>query len=431
MTDSLVGGKNEALIARAERFMAGGAPAAARLPDVADFVVARGKGARVWDVDGREYVDFVLGSGPMILGHAHPAVMQAVTRQLELGTQFYMTTPPAIELAETIVEAAGGAGQVKFASSGGEAIAHAIRLARAASGRNKILKFEGGYHGGQDSMLLSVTPPRAGQGAAAVPDSAGITPGVQQDVLIAPYNDLEATSTLLAQHAADVAAVVVDAGQRCITPAPGFLAGLRDLTRQHGSLLIVDEVVTGFRLGFGGAREFYGLQPDLACYAKILGGGYPLSAIWGRSDLLAASDPRRRDPGRVQVRGTLNGNPVGCVAGLTTIAELCRPGNYARLHELGQRLRSGLMAAAARQRLPLQVFGDGPLAGIAISDTPIIDYGGILASDRSRLAKMGIELLRRGILVNLDAKFYLSLAHTDADLVAAIEAFEESIVATA
>jgi glutamate-1-semialdehyde 2,1-aminomutase len=411
--------------------MAGGAPGGHRLPETTDFVVARGQGSRVWDLDGREYLDFVLGSGPMILGHGHPAVIEAVGRQVQLGTQFYLTTETAVLLAEAIVEAAGASGLVKFASTGGEAVAHAIRLARARTGRSKILKFEGGYHGGQDVMLLSVTPARPAASGEGQPDSAGITEGVRQDVLVAPYNDLESTASLLASHAADVAAVVIEPQQRCLDPLPGFLPGLRDLTRQHDTLLVFDEVVTGFRLALGGAREYYGVQPDLAAYGKIIGGGLALAAIWGRPEIMAPADPRRRDSERVQVRGTFSGNPLSAAAGLATIAELRKPGVYERLHLLGRRLRAGLAAAARRQRTPLQVMGEGPLAAIVFADCPVTDYRGVAAGDRSRLTRVGVEMLERGILVNLDVKFYLSLAHTEAEVDAAVEAFEAGLIATA
>jgi glutamate-1-semialdehyde 2,1-aminomutase len=431
MPDSTVTSQNAELLARAERVMAGGAPGGNRLPEGTDFVVARGQGCRVWDADGREYLDYVLGSGPMILGHAHQAVTEAVSRQLQLGTQYYMATAPTIELAETIIEAVGGEGQIKYASTGGEAVAHAIRLARAFTERSKILKFEGGYHGGQDGVLLSVSPPQANVSAQAIPDSAGIPQGVRQDVLVAQYNDLESTGRLLAQHAADVAAVIVEPQQRCIGPADGFLPGLRDLARQHDTLLIFDEVVTGFRLAYGGAREYYGVQPDLATYAKIIGGGYPAAAIWGRQDIMAAADPGRKDAARVQVRGTLSGNPVSAVAGLATLAQLRQPGAYERLHQLGERLRLGLAAAAARVRVPLQVVGDGPLAAVSFTSEPVTDYRGVAEGDRARLTKVGAEMIRRGVLVNLDSKFYISLAHTDDEIDAAVETFEAALLATA
>lgn len=431
VVESIVTSRNGELLARAERALAGGAPGGNRLPPGSDFVVERGQGCRVWDVDGREYIDFVLGSGPMILGHAHPSVIEAVSRQLGQGSQFYMSTWPAIELAEELIGAAGGEGQVKYASTGSEAVAHAIRLARAATGRNKIIKFEGGYHGGQDGVLLSISPARADLSTEAAPDSAGIPPGVRQDVLVARYNDLESTGRLLAQHAADTAAVIVEPQQRCIPPSGDFLGGLLELAHQHDTLLIFDEVVTGFRLAYGGAREYYGVRPDLAAYAKIIGGGFPIAAICGRKDVMAAADPLRRDAGRVQVRGTLSGNPISAVAGLATLAELRKEGAYQRLHELGRRLRAGLAKAGQRQNVPLQVIGDGPLAAVLLTDVPVTDYRGVAASDRARLARVNVELLRRNILVNLDSKFYLSLAHSETEIDAASEAFEESLAATA
>ena len=224
--------------------------------------------------------------------------------------------------------------------------------------------------------------------------------------------------------------MLVEPQQRCINPAPDFLAGLHDLSRQHGTPLIFDEVVTGFRLAYGGAREYYGVQPDLAAYAKIIGGGFPIGAICGRRDIMAAADPLRKDSQRVQIRGTLSGNPVSATAGLATLAQLRQAGVYERLHELGQRMRAGLAAAAARVRVPLQVVGDGPLAAVAFTDEPVVDYRGVAAGDRARLSAVGVEMIRRGILVNLDSKFYISLAHRDEDIDAAVETFEAALVAT-
>ncbi|MER3399037.1 MAG: aspartate aminotransferase family protein [Chloroflexota bacterium] len=379
-----------------------------------EVIPVRGEGSRVFDHRGREYVDYILGSGPLILGHAHPAVVEAVRRQAALGSTFYMVNEPAIELAEAILSALPAGWALRYCNSGAEATNYALRLARAFTGREKILRFAGGYHGHQDYTI----------GEA----SAGIPRAVKATVLVAPFNDLEVAQSLIEAHAGELAAVIVEPLQRVIPPVGGFLEGLRAATARHGVLLIFDEVVTGFRLAFGGAAEYYGVIPDLATYGKIIGGGYPLAAVAGRKEILDLTVPGVVEPERfVFLSGTLNGNPVACAAGLATLKELRRPGVYERLHGLGLRLRAGFAEVARRRGVALQVLGDGPLAGVYFSSEPIRDQGGIDRSDRARLGRLNAELLRAGILVNLSAKFYISLAHTEADLDRTLEAFDQAL----
>src|SRR5262250_2608274 len=265
----------------AAQHLPGGVLGSSRMPDDLAFVVKRGRGSKLWDVSGREYIDYLLGSGPMILGHAHPAVVAAVREQLEHGTTYFLVNEPVIKLADELCRAVPCAEQVRFTSTGSEATFFALRAARSWRKREKVMKFEGGYHGSHDYALMSSSPRSPKAFPAATADSAGIPHVIQDEVLIAPYNDLATVEALLAVHADSLAAVIVEPFQRLIPPAPGFLQGLRELTRRRDIPLVFDEVVTGFRLAYGGAQEFYGVVPDLAAVGKIVGGGFPLAAVCG------------------------------------------------------------------------------------------------------------------------------------------------------
>ena len=285
------------------------------LPGGHPMIVARGLGSRVWDKDGNEYTDLLLGSGPMVIGHAHPHVVKAVERQVALGSTFYAPTEPLLALAERIVDALPCAEMVQFCSSGSEATHYSLRIARAATGRDMVLKFEGGFHGANDYSLMSMLPERQLPFPAAEASSAGIPAGLAENVLIAPYNDLVAAATLVEEYSTRIAAVIVEPVQRVISPVPGFLSGLRELTAREGIVLIFDEIVTGFRLGPGGAQERYGVTPDLATLGKVIGGGYPMAAVTGRRDLMALADSSRKgQPDFAYFSGTLNGNAVAAAA---------------------------------------------------------------------------------------------------------------------
>jgi glutamate-1-semialdehyde 2,1-aminomutase len=419
---------NAEMLKRAHHILPGCSLGSYYLPESHKFVVKRGQGSRVYDVEGREYLDYVLGSGPMVVGHAHPEVVRAVQGQIAGGSTFYAVNDLAIELGETIVAAAPCAEAIKFCSSGSEATFFALRLARAATGRDTILKFEGGYHGHHDYAMMSVTPSRLEPFPTPVPDSAGIPADVERHVLVAPFNDLEATVKLMEQHRHALAAVLVEPLSRMLAPKPGFLEGLRAVTRAMGVILIFDEVVTGFRLAWGGAQERYGVTPDLAAYGKIIGGGLPLGAVAGKRDIMEMSNPRKKGaPDYTYVSGTLSGNPVSCAAGLATLAILKRPGAYDRLRAAGDRLRGGLRDVAARLGLPAQVLGDGPLANIYFTADDVTDYRSSLRSDWRIQQQLGRALLERSILVNLGAKLYLSLAHGDADIDRTVAAVEDSL----
>jgi glutamate-1-semialdehyde 2,1-aminomutase len=419
---------NQELLREATNLLPGASLGSFYIPEKDDLVVDRGKGSRVWDVGGRELIDYILGSGPMVLGHAHPAVVAAVQAQIARGATFYALNRPAIRLADAIVKAAPCAEAVKFCGAGAEATFYALRLARAATGRDKILKFEGGYHGHHDYALMSTWPKRLDPFPAAWPDSAGIPQSVAGHVLIAPFNDLATTVSIIEQHKDDLAAVIVEPLSRMLEPVPGFLQGLREATRRLGVVLIFDEVVTGFRVAWGGAQELYGVVPDLACYGKIIGGGLPIAAVAGKRDLIELANPRKKGaPDYVYMSGTLNGNPVSAAAGLATLAELQRPGAYDRLRAVGDRLRGGLRAIASRLGIAAQVLGQGPLANIYFTSEPVLDYRSSLKSDSRVTQQLGSELLARGVLTNLAAKMYLSLAHTDDDIDTTLQAFEDSL----
>src|SRR5256714_675912 len=332
-----------ALLELAGRRLPGGVLGTSRYRDDLAFVVKRASGSHLWDWSGREYIDYLLGSGPAFLGHSHPAVVRAVKDALEDGTTYFLVNEPAIRLADEICRGVPCAEQVRFTSTGGEATFFALRAARAFRHRDKIMKFEGGYHGAHDYALMSQTPKSPKAFPAPMPDSAGIPHVIEGEVLIAPYNDLPTVEALLAVHADSLAAVIVEPFQRIIPPHEGLLEGVRRLTQRYGIPLIFDEDVTGFRFAYGGAQEHYGVTPDLATFGKIIGGGFPLAAVAGRADIMQGFDPRVDGTGAfVSQSGTLNGNPVAAAAGLASLAELRKPGVYDRVRTIGGALLAGL-----------------------------------------------------------------------------------------
>lgn len=415
------------LLERARQRLPGGVLGTSRYADDVGFVVKHGKGSKIYDVSGREYIDYVMASGPMVLGHAHPAVVAAVREQLEGGTTYFMVTEPIIELAEEICRAVPCAEQVRFTSTGSEATFFALRIARTARQRDKILKFEGGYHGAHDYSMMSSTPRSPKAFPAPVPDSSGIPHSLEAEVLVAPYNDLATVEGIVATHADELAAVIIEPFQRLIPPQPGFLQGLRDITRRHGILLVFDEVVTGFRLAYGGAQQFYGVVPDIACVGKIVGGGFPLAAVCASADLMQPFDPGRDGKGEfISQSGTLNGNPIAAVAGLATLAELRKPGAYETLHGTGRRLMAGLAELAQRSGLPAQVVGEPVVFDILFTDEPVTDYRSLQKADGALARTFTTELIKRGVVKNTQ-KMYMSLAHTDADVARTLQACEDAL----
>jgi glutamate-1-semialdehyde 2,1-aminomutase len=406
------------LLQIAERYLPGACLGMMSLPPDLRMVLVRGAGSRVYDVTGREYLDYMLGSGPLLLGHAHPAVVAAVQRQAALGSTFFALNEPAVRLAQQLAEAVPCGEAVRFQTTGSEATFAALRLARAATGRDKVLKFEGGWHGGHDLGQLSGAPAAERPYPEAVPDCDGIPAGACRDVLVAPFNDPDAVESLIEHHWRELAAVIVEPLQRALKPEPGFLERLREATRRHGIVLVFDEIVTGFRLAWGGAQERYGVVPDLACYGKVIGGGYPVSAVVGRRELMQLADPGQKGRGRYCfLSGTLTGNPVACAAGLATLDVLQDPGAYRRLHALSERLARGLQQAGAAAGVPLQVLGDGPVLQTYFTGyEPLRNHRDLLRADRGQAVRFGHELIRRGVYCTPGGKLYLSLAHTDADI---------------
>jgi glutamate-1-semialdehyde 2,1-aminomutase len=417
--------EENALIERARRVL----PAGGFGNFAADIVIREGRGGRVRDVSGNEYVDYLLGSGPMFIGHCHPEVTEAVLAQVPRGSTFFAGNEHGIALAEAIVDALPCAGQVRFVSTGSEADMYAMRVARAYRRRDKILKFEGGYHGMSDYGLMSLAPRRLANFPRPVPDSAGIPRAIEEEVLVAPYNDLAAVERLVSAQGEELACIIVEPFQRLIPPVPGFLQGLRELCTRTGIVLIFDEVVTGFRFAYGGAQSYYGVTPDLCTLGKIIGGGFPLAAIAGRREIMAHFD-RAAVPEEAFLTqiGTLSGNPVAAVAGLKTLEVLRRPGAYEGVFATGCALWQGLEERIRRAGIAAQVVGEPPLFDVVFAEGEVRDYRGTLRGDREMQAHFNRHLRAGGVLKG-ESKYYLSTAHDARDVEQTLAAFDAAIAA--
>jgi glutamate-1-semialdehyde 2,1-aminomutase len=410
------------LVELSRRVMPGGS--FGNLP--AEVIIREGRGGRVRDESGNEYIDFVLGSGPMLLGHAHPEVVAAVQEQVARGSTFFANNSAGIRLAEAIVEAMPCADKVRFLSSGTEATHYAMRLARAYRKRDKIMKFEGGFHGMGDWALMSMAPKRPGNFPQATPDSPGIPRVLTEEMLIAPFNDAATATAMIEEHRDELAGVILEPFQRLIPPKPGFLEALRTATAKHGIPLIFDEIVTGFRFAYGGAQEYYGVVPDIAAIGKVVGGGYPLAAVAGREEIMRHFDKTAvGEEEFVPQTGTLSGNPVAAVAGLATLEVLRRPGTYEKLFATGRALMAGYAAAFKKAGIVATVIGEPPLFEVFFTDGDLSNYRATLRSDIGLLRKFNALLLERGVL-KPEVKLYVSLAHTAEDVSEAIAAFEDA-----
>lgn len=395
-------------------FIPGGSLGTFKLPDEVSFVASHGLGPRIWTSDGRSLIDYVLGSGPMLIGHAHPRVVEAVCKQVARGTTFYVMNEIAPRLAARISGCVPCAEAVKFVSDGTEATLYAMRFARAFTGRTRILKFEGGYHGHNDYALHGLKETRGANYPVAIAESAGIPEGVSATMLVAPYNDLDALEKMVAPVADDLAGIIVEPVQRSIPPKPGFLAGLRKLCDRIGALLIFDEVVTGFRIAMGGAEEAFGVRPDLCSLGKVVGGGLPLAAIVGRRDILDLSIPNRAADGKsVYLSGTLNGNPLSAAAGLATIDVLEEENGPKRLEASGRKMAAGFKDAADRLSLPFQMLGPPCIQEPLFDAIEITDMHSYNQTNRAAARQFGIELIKRGVFVYPGVKMYISTAHDD------------------
>lgn len=416
------------LLQKAERYFVGGGNGEFRLPPEVNFVVSHGQGGRIYDIDGKEYVDFLLGSGPMILGHGHPAVIEAVQQQIRKGTTFMVLNEPAIRLAEEVVEAAPCGEKIRLVCTGSEAAMFALRAARAFTGRDKFLRFEGGWHGVSDSALHGARTLHPGAYPATVPDCGGIPGAWSRDVLMTPFNDVERASAVIETHHDDLAAIIIEPLQRCILPRPGFFEAMRALATKYGIILIFDEIVTGFRLAWGGAQERYGVVPDMAAYGKTISGGYPLAALCGREDVMDTMNGWRpaNDPKRIIASGTFNAYPVAAVAGLATLNELRKQGIYDRLFAMGDRITREITAMGKEFAIPLLVGGEGPVLQVLFTtDAEIVDYGSMHRADKKKAYAFGVEMIKRGCLVSPYEKIYLAAVHTDEDIDRLLDAARE------
>jgi glutamate-1-semialdehyde 2,1-aminomutase len=389
------------------------------------FFVARASGARLEDVDGRSYIDFLGSWGPLILGHAPPAVVEALGEAARRGTSYGAPTEGEVEMADLIARAMPSIEMLRLVSSGTEAAMSAIRLARGATGRDLVVKFDGCYHGHADSLLV-----KAGSGGATfgVPDSGGVPAALAALTVALPFNDLDAVTRFMAARGGEVAVVVVEpvAGNMgVVPPAPGYLQGLRELCTRHGALLLFDEVITGFRVGPGGAQALYGVRPDLTCLGKIIGGGLPVGAYGGRRDLMMQVSPL----GGVYQAGTLSGNPLAVAAGLATLRALEDAEVYRRLDDLGARLEGGLREGAALAGLPLTVNRVGSMLTAFFTPGPVTDLATAKRADTARYARFFHGMLGRGVFLaasQFEAAF-VSLAHADEDIEAAARAARETL----
>ncbi len=414
--------KSEALFERAKGSLVGGVDSPVRsfasVGGSPRFIV-RGRGSRMTDADGRSYLDYCGSWGALLLGHAHPDVVRAVRLAAGRGTSFGTATEAEVALAERVKALVPSIELLRFVNSGTEATMSAVRAARGFTDRDRILLFEGGYHGHADQFLV-----RAGSGVAAIglPRSAGVPEGKLEDTLVATYNDLEGVEELYSLHGESIAAIVVEpvAGNMgVVPPGRGFLEGLRKLSRDHGSVLIFDEVITGFRVGPGGAQERYGVQPDLTCLGKILGHGLPVAAYGGRKDIMEKVAPL----GPVYQAGTLSGNPLAMAAGLAALSHV-RPPLYHSLEERAARLERGLLEASADAGVSLRVQRVGSMLGLFFLDTPVRKYDDVRAMDKAVYARFFWAMLRRGVYLP-PAPFetaFLSAAHTAPEIDRTIEA---------
>ena len=423
---------SSALFERAQKVLPGGVNSpvrACRAVGAGPLVISHGDGAHITDADGTRYIDMVSSWGPLILGHAHREVLEAVHEVMGSGTSFGAPTELEVRFAEEIAAAVPSIEKLRAVSSGTEATMSALRLARGATGRDLIVKMAGGYHGHADFLLVS-----AGSGAATfgIPGSAGVPAAAARDTLVIPYNDLAAAERVFGEHGERIAALIVEpvAGNvGVVPPEDGYLAGLRALTARHGALLIFDEVITGFRVAYGGAQERYGVEPDLTCLGKVVGGGLPAAAFGGRAELMDHLAPL----GEVYQAGTLSGNPLAMAAGLKTLEVLRRPGSYARLEELGARLEAGLAEAAAAAGVPATVNRVGSMLTLFFCAGPVRSYEEARASDTERFSRFFRAMRERGVFLppsQFEAMF-VSLAHSEGEIDDVVAAARESLAALA
>ena len=419
--------RSEQLFEEAQRYLPGGVNSPVRAFKAVEgtpLFIKRGQGSRLYDEDGNEFIDYVCSWGPLILGHAQPRVVRAVKKAIERGSSFGCPTELETTLAKMVCEAMPSIEMVRFVNSGTEATMSAIRLARAFTGRNKVMKFAGCYHGHSDGLLA-----KAGSGMAtlSIPSSSGVPAALTSDTLVAPYNNSEAVEQLFNDFAPDIAAVIVEpiAGNMgVVLPRSGFLEHLRNLTRQSGALLIFDEVITGFRVAYGGAQSLYNISPDLTCLGKIIGGGFPIGAYGGRKDIMEMVAPL----GPVYQAGTLAGNPLAMTAGIETLSILKESKVYGELERKSSHLAKGITEAASEARVDIQLPRVGSMFTIFFTKETVTDYETATKADTNLYARFFHRMLSQGVYLppsQFEAAF-VSSAHTDKDIQATVEAAEKA-----
>jgi glutamate-1-semialdehyde 2,1-aminomutase len=420
--------RSRELFHQAQRYLPGGVNSPVRafkaVGGTPPFIV-RGQGSRVYDADDNEYIDYVCSWGPLILGHAHPRVIEALQHAAERGTSFGAPTELETTLAKMLCSAIPSIEMVRFVNSGTEATMSALRLARAFSGRDKVIKFAGGYHGHADGLLV-----KGGSGLAtlSLPDCPGVPASYAQHTLVAPYNNVEAVARLFQLYPNDIAAVIVEpvaANMGVVPPRPGFLEGLRSLTREFGSVLIFDEVITGFRFTYGGAQDLFKITPDLTCLGKIIGGGLPVGAYGGRREIMEMMAPI----GPVYQAGTLSGNPLAMTAGIETLKILSQRGTYERLEKASSQLEEGISNAVSSLELKLNISRFSSLLTIFFTDSPVLDYESASQADTSLFGELFHQLLSEGIYwpPSQFESAFVSLAHSDDDIQTTVDKISKAL----
>ena len=396
------------------------------LPDDVRFVIHRGEGSRLQDVRGRWYVDYVGGAGALVLGHAFPTVVDAVKDQAERGIHFFGTlNEQCIQLAEQLVPLIPCADRIAFTTTGSEATAYAMRTARAATGRSKVLKFEGAYHGNHDYSAFSVTPKALSNYPKGRPETGGLPANMVDNVLVSPYNDLDTVRRIVEENRDDVAAIIVEPIQRIICPKEDFLPGLRKICDDNDVLLIFDEVVTGFRLALGGAQEYFGVLPDLASYGKIIGGGGPLGCVGGKAEYMNLMNPRNRGQANYSyVNGTLHGNPVAAVVGLATLAELKKPSFYRDLHALADDLCKACQDVLDKNNTSAIAAGKGSLWQILFMDKAPVSHADVMNADQASGRALDLAQLHEGLYVLPNVRRFVSAVHTGQDIEDTVRALD-------